>query len=121
PKPETPEGRAGPDDIAQARLIAERAKEVSQPDIYAYVGNGALSTGDITNGVKVGEINVTDGHAQLPASNPISVDLSHGTIDDILDSVASGDYVGIVLRAQEVPGTAWFDVAASDMKLDLWF
>lgn len=31
-KPETPEGRAGPDDIAQARLIAERAKEVSQPD-----------------------------------------------------------------------------------------
>jgi transposase InsO family protein len=31
-KPETPKGRAGPDDIARARLIAERAKEVSQPD-----------------------------------------------------------------------------------------
>ena len=30
--PETPEGRAGPDDIARARLIAEDAKEVSQPD-----------------------------------------------------------------------------------------
>ena len=27
-----PEGRAGPSDIAQARLIAEAAKEVSQPD-----------------------------------------------------------------------------------------
>jgi hypothetical protein len=27
-----PEGRAGPDDIAQARRIAEDAKEVSQPD-----------------------------------------------------------------------------------------
>ncbi len=27
-----PEGRAGPDDIAKARLIAESAKEVSQPD-----------------------------------------------------------------------------------------
>ena len=27
-----PEGRAGPDDIAKARLIAETAKEVSQPD-----------------------------------------------------------------------------------------
>jgi transposase InsO family protein len=27
-----PEGRAGPDDIAKARLIAEAAKEVSQPD-----------------------------------------------------------------------------------------
>jgi hypothetical protein len=31
-KPETPEGRAGPDDIARARLIVEGAKEVSQPD-----------------------------------------------------------------------------------------
>jgi len=31
-KPEKPEGRAGPDDIATARLVAERAKEVSQPD-----------------------------------------------------------------------------------------
>ncbi|WP_237182707.1 hypothetical protein [Roseomonas marmotae] len=30
-KPETPEGRAGPEDIARARLIAEDAKEVSQP------------------------------------------------------------------------------------------
>jgi hypothetical protein len=28
----TPLGRAGPDDIAKARLIAEAAKEVSQPD-----------------------------------------------------------------------------------------
>ena len=28
-----PEGRAGPEDISKARLIAERAKEVSQPDI----------------------------------------------------------------------------------------
>ena len=28
-----PEGRAGPEDIAKARLIAEAAKEVSQPDI----------------------------------------------------------------------------------------
>jgi hypothetical protein len=27
-------GRAGPDDIAKARLIAEAAKEVSQPDYY---------------------------------------------------------------------------------------
>jgi hypothetical protein len=27
-----PEGRAGPDDIAKARLIAEAAKDVSQPD-----------------------------------------------------------------------------------------
>jgi transposase len=32
PKPETPEGRAGPVDIGRARLIAEDAKEVSQPD-----------------------------------------------------------------------------------------
>ena len=32
PKPETPEGRAGPEEIAQARLVAEAAKEVSQPD-----------------------------------------------------------------------------------------
>jgi hypothetical protein len=32
PKPETPEGRAGPDDIARARLIVEDAKEDSQPD-----------------------------------------------------------------------------------------
>jgi len=32
PKPEMPEGRAGPDDVARARLIAEAAKEVSQPD-----------------------------------------------------------------------------------------
>jgi transposase InsO family protein len=29
-----PEGRAGPDDIAKARLIAEAAKEVSRPDSY---------------------------------------------------------------------------------------
>ena len=28
-----PHGRAGPDDIAEARLIAEAAKEVSRPDI----------------------------------------------------------------------------------------
>jgi len=27
-----PHGRAGPDDIAEARLVAEAAKEVSQPD-----------------------------------------------------------------------------------------
>ncbi len=27
-----PHGRAGPDDIAEARLIVEAAKEVSQPD-----------------------------------------------------------------------------------------
>jgi len=27
-----PEGRAGPEDIAKARIIAEAAKEVSQPD-----------------------------------------------------------------------------------------
>ncbi len=27
-----PQGRAGPDDIARARLVAEAAKEVSQPD-----------------------------------------------------------------------------------------
>ena len=27
-----PQGRAGPEDIAKARLIAEAAKEVSQPD-----------------------------------------------------------------------------------------
>ena len=27
-----PEGRAGPDDIGRARLVAEAAKEVSQPD-----------------------------------------------------------------------------------------
>jgi hypothetical protein len=33
PKPEAPEGLAGPDDIARARQIAEGAKEVSQPDI----------------------------------------------------------------------------------------
>jgi transposase InsO family protein len=32
PKPETPQGRAGPDDIARARLIVADAKEVSQPD-----------------------------------------------------------------------------------------
>ena len=32
PNPETPQGRAGPDDIARARLIAADAKEVSQPD-----------------------------------------------------------------------------------------
>jgi transposase InsO family protein len=31
-----PEGRAGPEDIAKARLIAEAAKEVSQPDTYRY-------------------------------------------------------------------------------------
>jgi transposase InsO family protein len=30
-----PEGRAGPEDIAKARLIAEAAKEVSQPDTRA--------------------------------------------------------------------------------------
>jgi hypothetical protein len=30
-KPEKPEGRAGPEEIAQARLIAEAAKEASQP------------------------------------------------------------------------------------------
>jgi transposase InsO family protein len=29
-----PEGRAGPEDIAKARLIAEAAKEVSRPDTY---------------------------------------------------------------------------------------
>ena len=34
-----PEGRAGPDDIAKARLIAEAAKEVSQPD----TGDGRAS------------------------------------------------------------------------------
>ncbi|WP_169747501.1 hypothetical protein [Belnapia moabensis] len=27
-----PQGRAGPDDIAKARLVVEAAKEVSQPD-----------------------------------------------------------------------------------------
>ena len=27
-----PEGRAGPEDIARARLVAEAAKKVSQPD-----------------------------------------------------------------------------------------
>jgi hypothetical protein len=32
PKPELPEGRAGTDDIARARLIVEDAKEASQPD-----------------------------------------------------------------------------------------
>ncbi|MFC0386803.1 DDE-type integrase/transposase/recombinase [Muricoccus vinaceus] len=32
PKPEMPERRAGPDDVARARLIAEAAKEISQPD-----------------------------------------------------------------------------------------
>ena len=32
PKPGMPEGRAGSDDVARARLIAEAAKEVSQPD-----------------------------------------------------------------------------------------
>jgi hypothetical protein len=32
PKPEMPEGRAGPEDIVRARRIAEDAKEVSQPD-----------------------------------------------------------------------------------------
>src|SRR6201987_1961409 len=31
---DTPSGRAGPDDIVKARLIAENAKEVSQPDSY---------------------------------------------------------------------------------------
>lgn len=31
-KSNQPEGRAGPDDVARARLIAEAAKEVSQPD-----------------------------------------------------------------------------------------
>ena len=31
-----PSGRAGPCDITKARLIAENAKEVSQPDIYYY-------------------------------------------------------------------------------------
>ena len=32
-----PHGRAGPDDLARARLIAEAAKEVSQPDRLAIV------------------------------------------------------------------------------------
>ncbi|WP_424140846.1 hypothetical protein [Roseomonas chloroacetimidivorans] len=32
PKPAMPEGRAGLDDIARARLIAERVKDASQPD-----------------------------------------------------------------------------------------
>jgi hypothetical protein len=32
-----PQGRAGPDDIARARLIAEAAKEVSLPDSYSYL------------------------------------------------------------------------------------
>jgi transposase InsO family protein len=31
-----PSGRAGPDDITKARLIAENAKEVSQPDTYPH-------------------------------------------------------------------------------------
>ena len=31
-KSDQPEGRAGPDDVARARLIAEAAKEVSPPD-----------------------------------------------------------------------------------------
>ncbi len=31
-KSDQPEGRAGPDDVARARLIAEAAKEVSQPN-----------------------------------------------------------------------------------------
>jgi dihydroxyacetone kinase DhaKLM complex PTS-EIIA-like component DhaM len=31
-----PSGRAGPCDITKARLIAENAKEVSQPDTYYY-------------------------------------------------------------------------------------
>src|SRR5690348_8725193 len=31
-----PSGRASPDDIIKARLIAESAKEVSQPDNYLY-------------------------------------------------------------------------------------
>jgi hypothetical protein len=31
----TPSGRAGPGDIIKARLIAESAKEVSQPDSLA--------------------------------------------------------------------------------------
>ena len=30
-----PEGRAGPEDVARARLVAEAAKEVSQPDTQA--------------------------------------------------------------------------------------
>ncbi len=34
-----PHGRAGPDDIAKARLIAEAAKEVSQPDTRVVVGH----------------------------------------------------------------------------------
>jgi transposase InsO family protein len=33
-----PSGRAGPCDITKARLIADRAKEVSQPDSYLYFG-----------------------------------------------------------------------------------
>ena len=33
--PAKPHGQAGPDDIAKARLIAEAAKEVSQPDTYS--------------------------------------------------------------------------------------
>ena len=31
-----PEGRAGPDDVARARLVAETAKEVSQPDTHSF-------------------------------------------------------------------------------------
>src|SRR3954471_7694719 len=41
-----PQGRAGPEDIAKARLIAETAKEVSQPDIDRAAGGCAGSNHD---------------------------------------------------------------------------
>jgi len=40
-KPEKPEGLAGPEEIAQARLIAEAAKKVSRPDGWATDGFSA--------------------------------------------------------------------------------
>jgi hypothetical protein len=39
PKPETPEGRAGPEDITRARLIVEDAKDVSEPDALMSVSS----------------------------------------------------------------------------------
>jgi hypothetical protein len=43
-----PHGRAGPEDIAKARLIAEAAKEVSQPDTMTVAprGSHAPASGD---------------------------------------------------------------------------
>jgi hypothetical protein len=60
-----PEGRAGPDDVAKARLIAEDAKEVSQPH------NVGVVSGDVSHGRFEGIIT---------ASRPLQ-DILHGTAE----------------------------------------